>query len=63
VALIDDVVHRLRVMFDGGGSMGFLTHHLVHDESAWQFLDALFEQTVSHPASRWVALPDMLAQT
>ncbi|NKC05158.1 polysaccharide deacetylase family protein [Brucella haematophila] len=63
VALIDDIVRRLRVMFDGGGSMGFLTHHLVHDESAWQFLDVFFEQTASHPGNRWVALPDMLAQT
>ncbi|WP_094542230.1 polysaccharide deacetylase family protein [Brucella grignonensis] len=62
-ALIDDIVHRLQVMFDGGGSMGFLTHHLVHDEAAWQFLDAFFEQTASHPASRWIALPDLLSQT
>lgn len=61
-ALIDDIVHRLKAMFDGGGSMGFLTHHLVHDESAWQFLDTLFGQTASHPASRWMALPDMLIQ-
>ncbi|MBM7331641.1 polysaccharide deacetylase family protein, partial [Agrobacterium sp. S2] len=60
--LIDDIVRRLQVMFDGGGSMGFLTHHLVHDESAWQFIEALFAQTASHPASRWIALRDMLIQ-
>lgn len=61
-ALIDDIVRRLQVMFDGGGSMGFLTHHLVHDESAWQFIEALFAQTASHPASRWIALRDMHIQ-
>jgi hypothetical protein len=62
MALIDDIVRRLQEMFDGGGRMGFLTHHLVHDESAWQFLDALFDRISSHPAGRWMALPDVLAQ-
>ena len=61
-ALIDDIVRRLQVMFDDDGSMGFLTHHLVHDESAWQFLEVLFAQSASHPASCWIALRDMLVQ-
>lgn len=62
-ALVEDIIHRLQVMFAGGGSMGILTHHLVHDESAWRFLDTLFNQTASHPACRWTALPDLLIQT
>lgn len=62
IALIDDIVHRLQVMFNGGGSMGFLTHHLVHDETAWHFLDTLFDCTASHPASRWTSLPHILIQ-
>jgi hypothetical protein len=61
-ALVADIVRRLQEMFDNGGSMGFLSHHLVHDEPAWEFLDAVFDRTSSHPALRWSALPDMLAQ-
>jgi hypothetical protein len=61
-ALIADIVKRMQQMFETGGRMGFLTHHLVHDRSAWQFLDMLFERTANHPACRWRALPDMLAQ-
>lgn len=60
--LVADIVRRLQAMFDDDGSMGFLSHHLVHDESAWLFLDALFERTSTHPAGRWRALSDMLAQ-
>lgn len=34
--------------------LGFLTHHLVHDEAAWSFLDRLFAATSGKPACRWV---------
>jgi len=61
-ALIADIVNRLRQMFDGGGRMGFLSHHLVHDLSGWDFLDGLLACTLAHPACRWRALADMLAE-
>jgi len=33
--------------------IGVLGHHLVHDDSAWHFLDLLFGVTADHPACRW----------
>lgn len=61
-ALVADIVARLRQMSQSGGVMGFLTHHLAHDDAAWDFLDALFEVTASHPACRWRSLTDVLAE-
>lgn len=34
---------------------GILTHHLVHDATAWRFLDELFALLNAHPAARWLA--------
>ncbi|MDO1582921.1 polysaccharide deacetylase family protein [Rhizobium oryzicola] len=34
-------------------AIGVLTHHLVHDEKAWWFLERLFALTADHPACRW----------
>ena len=34
--------------------IGVLTHHLVHDEAVWAFLESLFALTADHPASAWV---------
>lgn len=33
---------------------GVLTHHLVHDPAAWDFLQALFAITAGHPGCEWV---------
>lgn len=39
-------------------AIGILTHHLVHDAAAWEFLEALFAITAAHPACEWVR-PDV----
>jgi glycosyltransferase involved in cell wall biosynthesis len=41
--------------------VGVLTHHLVHDERAWSFLEELFALTAEHPAVRWVPASALLA--
>ncbi|WP_165225107.1 polysaccharide deacetylase family protein [Affinirhizobium pseudoryzae] len=41
-------------------AIGVLTHHLVHDEQAWAFLERLFERTAGHPACRWAAAADLI---
>lgn len=33
--------------------IGILSHHLVHDDAAWQFLQALFRLTARHEAVTW----------
>ena len=57
-----DIAARMRVMFDQGGTMGLLTHHLVHDEAVWDFMTALFQATVNHPACRWTPVADILRE-
>lgn len=43
--LIELIVAQLRAAFIGNEAIGVLTHHLVHDDAAWVFLEHLFEIT------------------
>ena len=46
----------------GAGSreaVGVLTHHLVHDDTAWLFLERLFAATAENPACRWTSIRDL----
>jgi hypothetical protein len=38
---------------DPDEATGWLTHHLVHDEATWLFLERLFETTLGLPAVAW----------
>ena len=38
---------------DPDEATGWLTHHLLHDEAAWSFLERLFESTRGRPAVAW----------
>jgi hypothetical protein len=60
MALAGEIVARLGYMFDHGGWLGLLTHHLVHDEAVWDFMIALFDVTTRHPACRWCPVTDIL---
>ena len=51
---------RRRREADSGEAMVLLTHHLVHDETAWLFLEGLFAATVAHPACRWVSIRELI---
>ncbi|MFK7994080.1 MAG: polysaccharide deacetylase family protein [Granulosicoccus sp.] len=44
----------------GRSSIGILSHQLVHDEQAWQFLEQLFTVLSGHPGARWLAVSDLL---
>jgi hypothetical protein len=59
--IVVDVVKRLGEMRETDASMGLLTHHLVHDVAAWDFIDDFLTVTRRHPACRWVSLSSMLA--
>lgn len=39
---------------DAREASGILSHHLVHDEDCWRFLDTLFAQCERHPGARWL---------
>lgn len=42
--------------------IGVLTHHQVHDNVAWAFLQQLFSLTATHPAARWQGLGELMSQ-
>jgi hypothetical protein len=58
--IVRDILARLEQVAKGGGSVGILTHHLVHDENVWAFLSKLFEITATHPACRWRRVGDLI---
>lgn len=61
-ALVSEIVEQLERAFRGeGGPVGLLSHHLVHDETAWAFLDRLFEVTARNGACRWRHVGELLA--
>ena len=59
-AILADIVKRLREMFVSGGTMGLLTHHLVHDAAAWSFVDRLLGFTRQDAGCRWISLTEIL---
>ncbi len=61
-ALRREIVARLSVCLESGGSVGLLTHHLVHDAAVWAFLYDLFDATTGHPACRWVGLAELVGE-
>ena len=60
-ALVSEIVMALQLRFHGGDEpIGILAHHLVHDESAWLFLQGLFETVAASPNARWASLGELL---
>lgn len=39
------------------GPMGILTHHLVHDDACWAFMERLGSVLGEHPAAIWLRVP------
>jgi hypothetical protein len=62
-AILVDIVKRLREIFISGGTMGLLTHHLVHDAQAWSFVDRLLGFTRQNAGCRWMSLPQILSES
>lgn len=53
--LIDLAVRHVRQCAAGGktAALGLLTHHLVHDDAIWSFIDAFLERTAVREGVRW----------
>ncbi|MBB3354311.1 peptidoglycan/xylan/chitin deacetylase (PgdA/CDA1 family) [Rhizobium sp. BK049] len=59
--LVAELVAELRDRFAGNDEpIGVLSHHLVHDAAAWDFLSDLFAVTAHHPAVSWSSAPELL---
>lgn len=50
---IGHLLARRHRRVDPGEATGLLTHHLVHDAAAWQFLAQFMQRTRGHPAVHW----------
>ena len=62
VVIGDLVAHleaRRRGDVDAEEPSGLLSHHLAHDETAWQLLDRLLEQLSGQRAVRWLSAHDI----
>ncbi len=57
VDLVAEIVAHVK---QGRTSIGILSHHLVHDEAAWCFLQQLFATTSEHPGARWLSIDELL---
>jgi hypothetical protein len=53
--LVSHLCGKREGRFDAAEPTGILTHHLVHDEDCWQFLDDLFAAMDDHPAVTWLS--------
>ena len=60
--LVQELAEGLRWRRQAGSreAVGVLSHHLVHDEPAWLFLERLFEATAGNPACRWASIRDLI---
>nr|WP_316655442.1 polysaccharide deacetylase family protein [uncultured Gellertiella sp.] len=58
--LLREVAARLDSM-GATGTMGVLTHHLVHDHAVDIFLKELIAATAGHPACRWISATEAIA--
>lgn len=47
---------------EGRTLIGVLTHHQLHDETAWDFLQRFVSLTRMHPAVRWQSIGTLLSQ-
>ena len=54
-AVVAHLAARRERSVDPAEPTGLLTHHAVHEESTWTFIDRLMALTRRHPAARWLA--------
>ena len=59
-SLTRDLMRRRSEKQDRGLPTGLLTHHLVHDQRSWAFIDQLFGVTRAHRAVRWITTANAL---
>ena len=56
--LMAEIIEQIQIATN---PIGLLTHHLVHDDTAWQFLEQLFAITADHSGCKWVPVNDLLS--
>lgn len=59
--LIKEVTAMIEIRAPEDQPIGILSHHLVHDETAWSFLEGLSELVQRHPGAAWVSPAQVFA--
>jgi hypothetical protein len=61
-ALVAELVAALAARLDTGSRepVGLLTHHLVHDETAWSFLLGLFDAMAEPTSCHWLSARELM---
>ena len=59
--LVGHLAAKRRGTADPDEPSGLLSHHLVHDTAAWEFLDRLLRHLVRHPAARLLPATEVFA--
>lgn len=54
--LVDEVKRRNGIV---NAPIGLMTHHLVHDEGVWKFMDDLLELLTSHPGAAFPTIKEI----
>ncbi len=60
--LVEHLAARRAGEVDPNEPTGLLTHHLRHDENAWQFIEKLLDYTTRHPIVRWRSAAEIFNQ-
>ena len=53
--LVSNLANKRLGIIDRAEPTGLLTHHLVHDDACWNFLDQLLAILDDHPAATWLS--------
>lgn len=53
-------LHQRRTGEVDDETTGLLTHHLIHDDACWHFLERLFELTQSHRGATWLTVSEVM---
>jgi len=53
--LVGDLIAEVNKRARFGEPIGVLTHHLVHDDQVWEFLEEFAAFVHNHPAANWVS--------
>jgi hypothetical protein len=61
--LVQAIVAQLQHTFDGGEPVGLLTHHLVHDESAWLSWNGCSQSPQLSKLAAWLPIRKLIGRS
>ena len=64
LAIMTEIADQVRQGYGGKGrpAIGILTHHLIHDDAVWVFLERLFSTCSLQASCRWSTIRELLGE-